>query len=138
MAGGQLEQLPDLLTAEPAGYLSSDLTPDFPRVIRYVTPDEEVAVPRMIRSIRVRPGASRTDVGGSYGEGELVVRVSSPAVDGRATEAALRAVAQALGVSASRVRLESGVTSRTKRIALEAPEAELLDLARVWEELLKA
>src|SRR6185369_13269764 len=52
-------------------------------------------------AIRVRPGASRTAVGGRY-DGPfgpaLVVAVQAPAVEGRATEAAVRAVARALGV----------------------------------------
>jgi uncharacterized protein YggU (UPF0235/DUF167 family) len=39
-------------------------------------------------TIRVRPGPARTVVGGEHG-GALVVRVTAPAVDGRATEAAL-------------------------------------------------
>ena len=39
-------------------------------------------------SIRVRPGAGRTAVGGAH-DGALVVRVADRAVDGKATEAAL-------------------------------------------------
>jgi uncharacterized protein YggU (UPF0235/DUF167 family) len=69
-------------------------------------------------SIRVRPGAGRTAVGGEH-DGALVVRVSVPAVDGRATEAALAAVAEALGVRRRQVRLVSGVTSRTKVVEVD-------------------
>ncbi len=68
-------------------------------------------------TIRVRPGASRTAVGGRYGEGAdaaLVVAVSARAVDGAATEAAVRAVAEALGISHREVRLVTGARSRTK------------------------
>ena len=70
-------------------------------------------------SIRVRPGSSRTVVGGSH-DGALVVRVSTPAVDGRATEAALRALAEALAVRRSEVTLVRGATTRTK--VVEVPE----------------
>jgi uncharacterized protein YggU (UPF0235/DUF167 family) len=63
--------------------------------------------------VRVRPGASRTRVGGRYGNA-LVVAVTARAVDGKATEAALRAVAEALGVPRRDVRLATGATSRTK------------------------
>jgi uncharacterized protein len=66
-------------------------------------------------TIRVRPAASRTQVGGEHA-GALVVRVSAPAVDGRATEAALAAVARAFGVRRRAVRLVTGATSRTKVI----------------------
>jgi uncharacterized protein YggU (UPF0235/DUF167 family) len=70
-------------------------------------------------------------VGGRYGEDALVVAVQAPAVDGRATAAALKALAEALGCRAQDVRLISGSTSRTK--AVEVPDdragrlSELLD-----------
>ncbi len=67
--------------------------------------------------IRVRPGAPRTSVGGTYGDA-LVVRVQEQAVGGRATEAALRALAQAVGVRRADVALVTGATSRTKVVAL--------------------
>jgi uncharacterized protein len=65
-------------------------------------------------AVRVKPGASRTRVGGSYGDAELVVAVSQRAVDGKATTACLRAVADAVGVPLRAVRLVSGATRRTK------------------------
>ncbi|HQA76862.1 MAG TPA: DUF167 domain-containing protein [Propionicimonas sp.] len=81
--------------------------------------------------IRVKPGAGRTRVGGRYGDATLIVAVSAPAVDGRATEAALTTLAAALGCKAREVSLVSGATSRTK--VVEVPDAtrprylELLD-----------
>lgn len=63
--------------------------------------------------VRVRPGASRTVVGGSH-DGALVVRVGARAVDGQATAAALQALSKALGVPRRAVVLVSGATSRTK------------------------
>jgi hypothetical protein len=70
-------------------------------------------------------------VGGRYGDAALVVAVQVPAVDGRATAAALDAVAKALGCHSRDVTLVSGATSRTK--VLEVPDGldsrlqELLD-----------
>jgi uncharacterized protein YggU (UPF0235/DUF167 family) len=81
-------------------------------------------------ALRVRPGASRAAVGGTHGDA-LVVRVCERAVDGRATEAALRAVASALGVRRKDVRLVSGPTSRDKVLAVDVadpPAAEALTL----------
>lgn len=63
--------------------------------------------------MRVRPGASRTVVGGSH-DGALVIRVGARAVDGQATAAALQALAKALGVPRRDVVLVTGATSRTK------------------------
>jgi hypothetical protein len=75
--------------------------------------------------IRVRPGAGRTAVGGSH-DGALVVRVAAPAVDGRATEAALAAVAAALGVRRRAVTLVTGATSRTKVVDVEGGDPDRL------------
>jgi uncharacterized protein YggU (UPF0235/DUF167 family) len=77
-------------------------------------------------TIRVRPGSSRPQVGGSH-DGALVVRVSAPAADGRATAAALAAVAAALGVRPKAVRLVTGVTSRTKVVEVDGADQAILD-----------
>ena len=77
-------------------------------------------------TIRVRPGAGRTVVGGSH-EGALVVRVAARAVDGRATEAALAAVADVFGVRRRQVTLVSGATSRTKVVDVDGADPGLLD-----------
>lgn len=76
----------------------------------------------LVVPLRVRPGASRTVVGGRYGEGEdaaLVVRVTARAVGGAATEAALVAVAKAFGVRRRHVRLVTGATARAKVVAID-------------------
>jgi len=75
-------------------------------------------------AVRVKPGASRTAVGGVHGEA-LVVAVNAPPVDGRATEAARRALADALGVAASTVSLRSGATSRDKVFTVDRPPPDL-------------
>ncbi|UQU63151.1 DUF167 domain-containing protein [Couchioplanes caeruleus] len=68
-------------------------------------------------AVRVRPGAGRTSVGGRYDGPHgpaLIVAVGAPAVDGKATEAVRRALAEALGVRAAAVSLKLGATSRDK------------------------
>ncbi|MFC4589863.1 DUF167 domain-containing protein [Sphaerisporangium corydalis] len=82
-------------------------------------------------AIRVRPGAARAFVGGAYGEDAIVVRVNVRAVDGRATEAALRAVADAFGVRRADVRLVTGTTSRDKVVEIIGNEQELTERAAV-------
>jgi uncharacterized protein YggU (UPF0235/DUF167 family) len=60
-----------------------------------------------------------------------VVRVAPRAVDGKATRAALDAVAGAFGVRGSAVTLVSGATSRTKVVDITGGDPGLLaDLMR--------
>lgn len=75
-------------------------------------------------AIRVQPGSSRARVGGVHAEA-LVVRVCEQAVDGKATEAALRALAAAFGVARRKIRLVSGPTSREKVVAVTGDAAAL-------------
>lgn len=56
-----------------------------------------------------------------------MVAVTARAVDGAATEAAVRAVAEAFGVRPRRVSLASGQRSRDKVVELDLPD----DAARV-------
>lgn len=83
----------------------------------------------------MRPGASRTRVGGSHG-GRLVVAVSARAVDGAATDAALAAVADAFGVRRRDVTLVRGPTSRDKVVEIISGGADETDLASRLEALL--
>lgn len=77
-------------------------------------------------AVRVRPGSSRTRVGGRYAD-RLVVAVTARAVDGAATEAVLAALADALGVRRRRVQLVSGATSRDKVVEVEGDEVDLAE-----------
>ena len=77
-------------------------------------------------TIRVRPGASATAVGGSYDSGSiLVVRVTARAVEGGATDAALRALADAFSVAPRSVRLVSGQRGRTKIVEVTGDDGVL-------------
>jgi hypothetical protein len=81
-------------------------------------------------AVRVKPGSSRTRVGGCYPGPHgpaLVVAVNAPAVDGRATEAARRALADALGLRAAAVTLRTGAVSRDKLFAVDQPPAGLAE-----------
>lgn len=84
-------------------------------------------------AVRVRPGARQTRVGGGY-DGRLgralLVSVAAQPADGRATEAASRALAQAFGVPARMVTLVSGPRSRDKIFEVIGPGvgARLMEL----------
>ena len=88
-------------------------------------------------AVRVRPGASRTKVGGSYPGphgAALVVAVTAPAVDGRATDAALRAIADALGLRRSALVLRAGEASRDKLFTVERPPSGIEARVRALRE----
>ena len=76
-------------------------------------------------TIRVRPGSARPGVGGEHA-GALVVRVSARAADGKATEAALAAVAAAFGVRRDAVTLVTGASSRTKIVDVTPGDPSVL------------
>lgn len=76
-------------------------------------------------------------MGGRY-EGPLgpavVIHVNAPPVDGRATEAARTALAEALGVRRSEVRLRTGAASRDKLFTVTSPPADLVErVDRLYE-----
>ena len=80
-------------------------------------------------AIRVVPRSSRPGVGGwregADGRRELEVRVAEAPADGAANAAAVKLLAEALGVGKSAVRIVSGATSRHKRVAVELEEREV-------------
>ncbi|MGH3282116.1 MAG: DUF167 domain-containing protein [Trebonia sp.] len=79
-------------------------------------------------AIRVKPGGARTSVGGCRGDA-LVVTVTARAVNGKATEAALRAVADAFVVKRREVTLVTGATSRDKVVDVDG-EAGVMEARR--------
>jgi len=75
--------------------------------------------------IHVRANAAYSSVGGEF-DGALVVRVVEPAESGRATEAALGAVAECLQVPRRSVALLRGSRSRRKLIEIRVSSADEL------------
>lgn len=70
-------------------------------------------------ALHVQPGAKRSEVAGLHGD-RLKVRIAAPALDGRANEAVVAFVAEALGVPKRSVRIASGERSRDKVVAVAA------------------
>ncbi|MEI6362746.1 MAG: DUF167 domain-containing protein [Actinomycetes bacterium] len=76
-------------------------------------------------AVRAKPGSSRTRVGGSYGpDQQLIVAVTAPAVDGKANDAVIRAVADALDVPRRAIDVASGHTSRSKLLVVTVDSEE--------------
>ena len=90
-------------------------------------------------AVRAKPGSSRTKVGGAYGpEPQLIVAVTAPAVDGKANQAVIKAVAEALEVSRRSIQVASGHTARSKVLAVDVADEDLLSFQATLDRLLSA
>lgn len=85
-------------------------------------------------TLHVRPRSSATEVGGDH-DGALVVRVAERAEGGRANQAVIAAIAQALGVPQRAVTLVRGASSRRKVVEIEAGESDRPGLEKIVGEL---
>lgn len=65
--------------------------------------------------VTVKPGSKKGPLVEVAGDGSLTVHVRERAIEGRATEAVIRVLAEHLGVPKSKVSLVSGAASRVKR-----------------------
>jgi uncharacterized protein (TIGR00251 family) len=71
----------------------------------------------LILPVRAQPGARRAGVQGEQ-NGALKVAVTAPPEDGRANQALVEALREALALKRSQVQLLSGQTSRDKRFLI--------------------
>ena len=77
----------------------------------------DLALPGATFAARVTPGARHTDL--SFDGTVFAIRVGAPPEGGRATEAARRALAAALGVAPGRLTLVRGASARDKAWRLD-------------------
>ncbi len=71
----------------------------------------------VILTLHIQPGAKRTEVVGLHGDA-LKIRLAAPPVDGKANEALIAFIAEAVGITRAEVSLVSGQSSRRKRVAI--------------------
>ena len=69
--------------------------------------------------VRVQPRASKNEILDYRGDA-IRVRVTAPPQGGRANEAVIALLAQALGVAKSRVSIVRGMASREKLVTIES------------------
>jgi uncharacterized protein (TIGR00251 family) len=69
----------------------------------------------VLLSLRVVPRAARNGVAGLHGD-QLKIRLQAPPVEGKANQALLHFLSDALQVSTRSIRIVSGETGRNKRV----------------------
>lgn len=69
--------------------------------------------------VHVKPGSKKGPLVETIGAGELIVFLRERAVDGAANEGLIGLLASHFRVSKSKVTIESGFTSRIKRISID-------------------
>jgi uncharacterized protein (TIGR00251 family) len=72
----------------------------------------------VILELHVQPGASRTEFAGMHGE-RVKVRLAARAIDGKANLALIEFLADYYKVPKRNVRIEAGLRSRQKRVAID-------------------
>ena len=84
-------------------------------------------------TLRVQPGAAKTEMAGHHGETALRLRLAAPARDGKANRACVKFLAGALGVPAGAVTIVHGAGSRDKLVRVSpVPETRIRALLKQW------
>lgn len=78
-----------------------------------------------VLSVRAQPGARRNAIVGEQA-GALKVAVTAPPDKGRANDALVEVLADALSVKRSQIELVSGQTNRQKRFLIRGMTSEIL------------
>ena len=76
--------------------------------------------------LHVQPGAKRTEVAGLHGD-RLKIRLAARAVEGAANEALVEFLGELLQARKKDIRIESGATSRQKRVSVTGADTHLLN-----------
>ena len=80
---------------------------------------------RITLTLHIQPGAKKSEFAGLHGDA-LKIRLAAPPVDGKANEALLRFIADALSLPKSAVSLKSGQTSRRKVLEIRGATQEAI------------
>ena len=75
--------------------------------------------------LRVSPGAKKSGWKGALPDGRRKVAIAAPPIDGRANEALVRFLAEALGLKTNAVRVAHGAGGRDKVVEVDLESDEL-------------
>ncbi len=69
-------------------------------------------------SVKVKPNAKQQKIE-TGDKGELIVRLQSPPVDGKANAELIKLLAKTYGVRKSQINIKSGLTSKIKQVEID-------------------
>ena len=78
----------------------------------------------LLVNVLVQPRSREDRIIGIHGDA-LKIKITSPPVDGKANQYLCEFLARLCGISKSAVKLESGDTSRKKRIRIQLPSNDI-------------
>ena len=84
----------------------------------------------LLLELKIQPGAARDAFAGTLGERQKV-QIRAPATDGRANAHLVDWLARQFGVGRRGVSIESGLSSRLKRVRVAAPQNLPAGITRV-------
>jgi uncharacterized protein (TIGR00251 family) len=76
-----------------------------------------------VLSCRVQPNSSREGIG-EITNNALIIRLNSPAVEGKANDALIRFLSKRLGIAKSRISIIQGERNRNKLVSIEGVSPE--------------
>jgi len=76
----------------------------------------------MITDVTVKPSSKKGPQVQPGLDGALLIYVREPAIDGKANQAVVKLLADYYGVSKSRVKIISGLTSKQKRFLIDSTD----------------
>jgi hypothetical protein len=77
----------------------------------------------VVLSCRVQPNSSREGIG-EIKNNALIIRLNSPAVEGKANDALIRFLSKRLGIAKSRISIIQGERNRNKLVSIEGVRPE--------------
>jgi len=69
-------------------------------------------------AVRVVPRASKNQISEILSDGTIKIRLTAPPVDGKANEGLLKFLAEILDISATKIEIVAGITSRDKLVSI--------------------
>jgi uncharacterized protein (TIGR00251 family) len=73
---------------------------------------------KILLKVHINPNAKKNEVAGIYNN-SLKIKISSPAVDGKANKALIEFLSKFLNISKSKIKIERGDKSREKIISID-------------------